>query len=381
MWKENFTARGSFRDVEFIIESDDLEFGRRKQVHEFPLRNFSAVEDLGRKSRKFSIECFVIGPEYMVARDQLIAAIEQPGPGVLVHPYFGTLNAEVIEAKKSETTRGGGRASFSLSFIETGEREFAFVSTDTQALVEDAAEVCEGECVDEFAAIYDTVGQVQEFVEGVQDELESALQSIEDVVGDVVNTVTDLILAPVELGSAIMGTVNTISNLIDDPLQALSVYEDLFDSQPSGPPVPRTTSNRIQQADNIDAIHVLIQRAAVIGACDLSARINFTAVDDALSLMVRLMAAIDDQVEQANTDGVYHAFQDLRAAVAEDLRVRGAKLPRVRRIENTSNLPALVIAYRVHNDVARESEIVERNKVSHPGFVPGGQPIEVLTDV
>ncbi|PTS90230.1 hypothetical protein DBR17_01670, partial [Sphingomonas sp. HMWF008] len=45
--------------------------------------------------------------------------------------------------------------------------------------------------------------------------------------------------------------------------------------------------------------------------------------------------------------------------------------------------PALVIAARLYADPAqaeiRAAEIVARNRVVHPGFVPGGVALQVLT--
>jgi prophage DNA circulation protein len=45
--------------------------------------------------------------------------------------------------------------------------------------------------------------------------------------------------------------------------------------------------------------------------------------------------------------------------------------------------PALVLAQRLYGDPAsveaRAAEIVARNKVRHPGFVPGGVALQVLS--
>jgi len=43
-------------------------------------------------------------------------------------------------------------------------------------------------------------------------------------------------------------------------------------------------------------------------------------------------------------------------------------------------MPAIVLAYRLYGDAERADEIVARNRVRHPGFVPGGQPLEVLSN-
>jgi prophage DNA circulation protein len=45
----------------------------------------------------------------------------------------------------------------------------------------------------------------------------------------------------------------------------------------------------------------------------------------------------------------------------------------------SATLPALVVAHRVYGDATRADEIVSRNRVRHPGFVPGGIALEVAT--
>jgi len=41
----------------------------------------------------------------------------------------------------------------------------------------------------------------------------------------------------------------------------------------------------------------------------------------------------------------------------------------------------LVLAYSKYNDLGREKEIINRNRslVSHPGFLPGGKTLEILS--
>ena len=49
-----------------------------------------------------------------------------------------------------------------------------------------------------------------------------------------------------------------------------------------------------------------------------------------------------------------------------------------------ATLPAIVIAQIVYGDAigevaARAEQIVARNRIAHPAFVPGGEPLELLS--
>lgn len=101
-WRDGFSARGSFKGAKFYVQDSELEVGRRVQLHEYPLRDTPYAEDLGRKARKLQFEAYCIGSDYNVARDALIAKVEEGGGGVLVHPYHGWLTVTVTSFRVRE---------------------------------------------------------------------------------------------------------------------------------------------------------------------------------------------------------------------------------------------------------------------------------------
>ena len=69
---------------------------------------------------------------------------------------------------------------------------------------------------------------------------------------------------------------------------------------------------------------------------------------------------------------LHTALIAVRSAVWEDLTIRSRDVARLKTIIINQPTPALVIAYDEYEDAAREKEIVGRNKITHPGFVPQG---------
>ena len=43
-------------------------------------------------------------------------------------------------------------------------------------------------------------------------------------------------------------------------------------------------------------------------------------------------------------------------------------------------MPSLALSYALYGNIDHSDEIVARNKVQHPGFVPGGIQLEVLAN-
>lgn len=125
----------SFRGVPFFVEAAGGTFGRRTVTHEYPQRDKPFSEDLGRAARKITITAFVIEPDYMTKRDRLLEALEQSGPGTLVHPFLGTMSVTAEPANLNENKQDGGVARFTLSFTESGDITFPTTERSTNESV------------------------------------------------------------------------------------------------------------------------------------------------------------------------------------------------------------------------------------------------------
>ncbi len=385
-WRDRL-QKGRFRNAAFLIESHDAGGGRRLALHEYPLRDEPYAEDIGRKAREFSVECYVLGADYMDARDNLITAFEQKGPGALVHPYLGLRQVAVREYRLRESTKDGGIATFSVTFVEAGAAAEPDTKADTAKGVLAAVDNAIKKITESFAKTFSVLTRAAHVAQSAVQSVEQTLARVTRLVGSVTGSIATLIRTPANLAAVIVGAVGKLKVLIHQPADALRLYGGLFKSGASSPTVPQTTEARRQQAVNQQAIQQLVQRAAVIEACRETALGTFTTGDSALAAMATLTEAIDEQLAAVGVvdgrpvdDDVYAALVDLRAAVARDLTVRAAKLPRTVRYTPPATLPALVIAHHVHDDAARDAEIVARNAIRHPGFVPGGRPLEVLAD-
>ena len=77
-------------------------------------------------------------------------------------------------------------------------------------------------------------------------------------------------------------------------------------------------------------------------------------------------------------DPVYQALTAVRVALTRDLSARAIDAPRLSSAILPAALPALVVAYRLLGDATQDAGIVTRNRVRHPGFVPGGVPLEFI---
>lgn len=131
---------------------------------------------------------------------------------------------------------------------------------------------------------------------------------------------------------------------------------------------------------NINAIADIVRRAALIEAAGAFAAMPFDSREDAFQARDRLAAAIDDEVSLAESGTVRTAFRALRLAVIADARARSVGLPDAVQITLAREVPAIVLAARLYDDPGMAADLVARNHIDNPLFMPADQPITVLTD-
>lgn len=390
-WKERF-RQGSFRGVPFFIDGADSDFGRRVVSHEFPQQETPFVEDLGRRARKFVIDCYVLGNDYLTSRDLLLVALEKKGSGPLVHPLFGRIVVHVEAVKVRDSSTETRIARLQITFVESGETVLPQVSDDTVAVVKAAALSTKDRIKAVFVAVYDYAGIPYAQTQSVLVSLQAASNAIRDAQG-AVNKVSDFAKDLQDIGGALSQLALDAELLADSFLNLIGF--GLLDDDQNGDLIPDLRQSFAglsgltsfapsldAPSGSSDAFELLIQVAAINTTAYITSQIEYDSVDEAVQYRDQVFAALDAlAVTDDLDDDIYNALTDLRASVQKDIDSRAATLARVVTYNSPQPLPALVIANQLYGNIDQESDILARNRVRHPGFVSGmGIPIKVLTD-
>ena len=411
----------SFRGVAFEVESHSESGGRRGELHEYPLRDTPYAEDLGKKAGKWQIEAFLVNGKsgYAERRDKLREALNASGPGTLIHPYLGELSVSVDGYSLKETTREGGYCTFSISFVEAGQPVEPDVEKDTAANVLDKAEAAKEAAtagfLDEYMPLLEDLEGLAGKVPALLSEATAFLGTPLSILSRAQSAASSVLALPDRLASRILGYLGTIrqlggiatSGLKMNALTALLgkksagtasswlvtsngviagiVGETSWPQAGGGsigggtpsPETPGVVASTVANRAETPLID-LIAAGAVIEAAIESADADYGTADDALASRDAVLEAIDE-VQRANcSDAVFTALSELAAAVNEDLTTRGAELPKLGSATLSMSMPALAASYRLYGDVGQADSIVARNRIRHPGRVPGGVPLEVI---
>lgn len=396
---------GSFRGVTFRTTDAEAQIGRRNQVHEYPQRDVPYTEDLGRRARRFRVEAYVLGDNYLAERDALIEALEAPGPGSLTHPRWGALEVAVADAVTvKESPREGGLAHFSITFVEHGANQFPQAAINTVADLEQLADAADEAAQADFAEVFDVsgasvlaeqalagVGSIKGLTASVAALLATARQvvsvaglaSVLALTGALSATLTELIHTPVQLAQALRSIYAELVQQVLRPLSAFAEFQMVF--------LGNGRRNSAALADSISSISALNDnaRADLNRRLALSNQARLLAVAlaqdgvvataaQARALRNLLLAQIDAELEANDPPAdVASSLARVRAAVVSDVAARSEFLARRSTFTPAAVLPALVLAHRVYQDARRAEELVARNNVAHPAFVPA-RALEVL---
>ena len=380
MWKDNL-REASFRGVPFFYESTGVDGGRRTQTHEFAYRDKPYTEDLGRKAQEIPIEAYVIGDDYMTVRDNLLKACNEEGPGELIHPYYGAIkvNCQVISIR--ESTSDGRMARISLQFIEAGEKYFPDSSPDRSAAVDISAEKLNKNAVENFAKVF-TIETAPEFI-GVK-ALEEAYKFIDSIPqfipkDDFKDSAILLLKHPESLALLIQSVFDELIK-INNPNEKKDTFKTLTNECNYNNRLYVTFGSitHTRMVINHNAIIDLVRQLASSAAVRVATETDFKTRNEAEYTRDQIAESLESQSELTDSTSLYIALTDMRAALVQAIPKDG--LPELVLISVNNPTPSLVLAYELYDDAMRGDEIVDRNKIKHPGFI-GPANIQVVSEV
>lgn len=387
----------SFRGVPFFYEDASDQFGRRFAKHEYPGRDGAWHEDMGIKAQSFEIKAYVLEPDHLQKAERLFAAINEKGPGTLVHPWLGSRRVVCTEARRRFSTAEGGMAEFTLTFEEAGEAAQPSGRFDTAAQVPIAADASETTLQTVFNDQFNVNGYPQWVADDAASRAVAAARMLDGLLSnlsiagtavrarslsDFIGRAGSLVRSPALLSSS-LATIVRVPSSVDGAraFSALSAGQDWSD--PSGP-VPLTTATRVAQNANAAALADLTGGLVLVNRVRAASLADYPSSADALTTRDNLANGLGTAMESA-PDALFRSYRTLRTTSARDLTARAAQLPRLTTYTTRSPQPVLTTAWRLYGAkpetvLTRATEIGSRNHLRHPGFVPSATALELVTE-
>ena len=393
-WRERLRP-ASFRGVPFFVDGSQFTSGRRVVFHEYPDRDDPYSEDMGKVGKTWKVEGHILGVDYDKIKKKLIKACEEEGSGELIHPYYGTLKVNCGAISIDEDTKEGGIAKVSFQFYESGDNRFPkkingklglLVGKATAALsaakkAHDTAVTIAKAPGQVVAALRETVGAAMDaftaatsVVAVIADEMALLAFSIRNLKAEV----NDLMQSPIKLSQRVLDSLALLEGACSTSKGRYEALQTLFDFGDNDPVIPGTTPSRDLERSNDVAFSNLIKQAAIIEAAKTTGEIEFESVEEANAVREELRTLIENQIETTTDDDIFQGFKDLLAELVELLPDVDSDIPAIQEITLEQTTPALLVAYDLFLSPEVEPDLITRNKIRHPGFIPPFKILEVI---
>lgn len=419
----------SYKGAPFWTDRDQESGGRRIVKHQFPMRDDPYLEDLGEELREYELTAYLASDAADGEAAALAFACTSRGAGILVMPVQGPVLVRCVSFQRDSFKDRAGYIAFSLRCTREGASSALFSVAMAANLVFVAAEAVASSIAGAFLENLALIG-VPDYVVGtvigtVQDGVATleAIRGSEPVevvasatqrraIGALFDVVPDLTV-PVAGGEAaaqVAAAINVLqtaqqgsSGAADQvallaagpaavPLQFVAIARALGDALPPAsalrafeaivsepsfasvivPGAAYATHGRRAEAENSDQVFRLVRLAALTAYCEAVARVPLPDRPAGITLRANVAEYFDAEVGNLPPSQIelVRAIGTLRDATIAYLSRKVVDLAPVIRIESNLPMPSLFWAYRFYQDPQRATELVARNKVVHPSFMP-----------
>jgi prophage DNA circulation protein len=383
----------SFKGVPFYVQSDKESGKRRIVSHEFPMRDDPFHEDLGEGIRSYDVTAYIASDFADTQGQALLATCAQRGAGLLVLPINGPVQVKCETFERSHEKDRLGYIAFSLKFLREGALTALISSGFLQQQVISFASTLALSASSAFEVLSFAKDQPDFVVEAGVHEIENALTVLETVrvsspVDPVVSaSLRDTLIAFFSDAPQLFSRTNgadaafvirffDATLALNDGLpdaSASDVIAPLLDQ--FAPVIVRGFEPIYTQraSANINAVRLCVRMALMAAYADGVIRRSYT--DRPQGLNARALASMRFEYEMDMTVGAESAelFRDLatlRGLVMDFFTRTIVDLAPVIEVKANAPLPAIVHAWRLYSDPLRAGELVARNNVPHPAFMP-----------
>ena len=392
----------SFMGVPFYVSRDERPGKRRLVVHELPMRDDAFVQDLGLGAPKFMVEAYQLSDSADADALGLEAVLSKGGIGPLSLPTLGVVMARAEEWKPIFDADKLGYIGWSITFVKDDGGgvltsvfyEVAEIFAAAEALADVAATVI---------GALELAGQIGPVVTSAQSGYQTALamlavlstsETMDPDTAAAVNTQVQTLYAASgadfiggSVNSALGGSLIDLARLIGDGMasdDAARTFGAATDTVPNMgmagsiaalSPAQPWLGTVAQQATvrNGARLSVALRLAWISAYAEAIGRQTFASREDGINARAQMTERLDialNEASGAEMVDVYEAIAAMQGRLADYLSRQITTLAPVITLSAANSLPALLWAWRLYADPTRADELVSRNDVTHPLFMP-----------
>lgn len=313
---------------------------------------------------------------------------------------------DMTDAKYSQTNMPGFAVTQAINDVTSGfnmmKSAVAAVRGTVASTVSDALATIE----ENKALLTSVISAPCELAANVMDTADSFLKLV-GLIGETFSSVSVGACSGIETPrfSAGVKIDNVIGTSCVKAMVAVERYGELPDITKPSPyggqveEIPVDNYIRAQEKANRIAYRNLIRATALLKAMQVATRIDYYSFEDSFDTMTRITEAVDSLLLDMGNDvndilfttyglsifdeTTYNQLKEAKRIFIKSMKQIGATFANVIEYDvGAGVLSSLELAFDLYNDLDRCETIFERNRplVKHPGFLTGGETIEVLSE-
>lgn len=374
--------RCSYKGITFDAMEVTSEHGRRGAEGEFPFGENTVYADLGRRIRTYTVRGRFAGNDHILQSSALIAVVELPGPGPLVHPTRGIVIAACKSLRVSDDPmQAQGVTYIDMDFVEANVWANGFQITN---LLQSGLSLVSiiATTGDSFQRDYKPRQAKPYNIEKVTGTESQAILQIRDeyhasaVRGNLTNQNTWKALLDLEQravdpsilldSAAAFRTMRLGVSALSASTSENEMYASFLRlANRNAKSSPLTGDDRVSQNAIYGTMRILSAAYMAQGALE---RTDANAQDTfrALGQITAVLGTEIDAARVACDNNLYLELRNFYVATQTALLNRVYTLPALVIYNFRKPVHALVAAYEIYNDARRAGEITKQNQGSAP---------------
>jgi prophage DNA circulation protein len=221
----------------------------------------------------------------------------------------------------------------------------------------------------------------------MQDVVDTGLSVVDTItnvaleMSNTLNNAVSLLKTPQVFIARISALYNVIGSF-STPLDALKNIKNTSNLNTAEEIVriDTNTEKGKREAESKQQIELLCQRAGICSQANIIASMVFNSSKEADDVLNDFISQVEEQIitEVPTDEETLQALKDLRSVLVQDIANTIKKLPDTKIIQIPQSIPSVVLAYELYEDIDRADEIIKRNNISNPCFIPARTDLEVL---
>ena len=371
-----------FNNITFFTPSQNLTWGQRTIIHNYPKSNRTEVEFMGLGERQFSLEIVLFDENIFEKIAEFEKELNKAEYGTLIHPIDGEFKVAVSGNYQRITTDTElGQAKYSVTFQVVSDSDSP-----------DEAETFIGKVLNSIDEVLDLTNDflnnnylvelvnsyeaLQQQVLGISDQVLFQARKIGGTLDDLFSISEDILSNPFKLVSS----AEKLSEGISDLVGGLSIlggaeenylaFNGLFD-QGDDIVTSDLTAEKVDIQKNTNIINITIQLYALVYCYKNSSEINFLTYDK-LNEKIRELEAQYQKLYPSLSGDLKSSLDELRSYIYRYF----SELELYNIIEVEAHGESLnVFLYRYYGNLDFYDQIKELNNIKNPAFIEGTMEI------